>query len=179
MSSFDEKLVSALRGGPLGLSELVGETGFARQTVHNHLQSLVERGLVVKETLPGGRGRPKVSYRLTPGLPRDPSTTKMVGLSDRADHRLGELSGGEQQRVSIARALANHPSLILVDEPTGDLDTKTRQEVIGRLKDLCKEEGVTVIMVTHDPIAAEYADRLIHMRDGKIEGERVLASRQV
>ena len=77
MSSFDEKLVSALRGGPLGLSELVGETGFARQTVHNHLQSLVERGLVVKETLPGGRGRPKVRYRLTPGLPRDPSTTDL------------------------------------------------------------------------------------------------------
>ena len=77
MNAFDEKLVLALRGGPLGLSELVGETGFARQTVHNHLQSLVERGLVVKKTLPGGRGRPKVKYRLTPGLPRDLPTTDL------------------------------------------------------------------------------------------------------
>jgi len=99
---------------------------------------------------------------------------KMVGLSDRADHRPDELSGGEQQRVAIARALANHPSLILADEPTGDLDTRTGQEVIGKLKELCKDEGVTVIMVTHDPVAAEFADRIIRMRDGRIQGERAL-----
>ena len=77
LNSFDEKLVSTLRDGPLGLSELVRETGFARQTIHNHLQNLVEHGLVMKETLPGGRGRPKVKYRLTPGLPRDFSTTDL------------------------------------------------------------------------------------------------------
>ncbi len=101
---------------------------------------------------------------------------EMVGLLDRADHRPDELSGGEQQRIAIARALANQPSLILADEPTGDLDTKTGQEVIGRLKALCKEEGVTVIMVTHDPIVAEHSDRIIRMRDGRIEGERILVT---
>ncbi len=99
---------------------------------------------------------------------------KMVGLSDRADHRPDELSGGEQQRIAIARALANQPSLILADEPTGDLDTKTGKEIIGELKALCKDEEVTVIIVTHDPVAAELADRIVYMRDGTIEGEKVL-----
>mgnify|MGYP002153774449 CR=1 FL=1 len=99
---------------------------------------------------------------------------KMVGLTDRATHKPDELSGGEQQRIAIARALANHPSLVLADEPTGDLDTKTGHEVVGELRDLCKGEGVTVIMVTHDPVAAEHADRIVQMRDGMIKGERVL-----
>ena len=96
---------------------------------------------------------------------------QIVGLSDRAKHRPDELSGGEQQRVAIARALANNPSIILADEPTGDLDTKTGREVILTLHDAAKREDVTVVAVTHDPVVTENADRVLEMRDGQIMGE--------
>jgi putative ABC transport system ATP-binding protein len=95
-----------------------------------------------------------------------------VGLSDRMEHRPDELSGGEQQRVAIARSLANKPSLILADEPTGDLDTKTGSEVVRVLHDAAKQENVTVVVVTHDPIVGEKADRIIEMRDGRILSEK-------
>jgi len=95
-----------------------------------------------------------------------------MGLSDRSEHRPDELSGGEQQRVAIARSLANEPSIILADEPTGDLDTKTGQEVILALHDAAKKENVTVVVVTHDPVVTEKADRILEMRDGKIVNEK-------
>jgi putative ABC transport system ATP-binding protein len=91
-----------------------------------------------------------------------------VGLADRADHRPDELSGGEQQRVAIVRALANKPSIVLADEPTGDLDTKTGKEVMQTLCNLSKTEEATVIVVTHDPVVAELATRIFDMRDGTI-----------
>lgn len=97
---------------------------------------------------------------------------EMMGLSDRGEHRPDELSGGEQQRVAIARSLANEPSIILADEPTGDLDTKTGQEVILALHDAAKKENVTVVVVTHDPVVTEKADRILEMRDGKIVNEK-------
>jgi len=97
---------------------------------------------------------------------------EMMGLSDRSEHRPDELSGGEQQRVAIARSLANEPSIILADEPTGDLDTKTGQEVILALHDAAKKENVTVVVVTHDPVVTERADRILEMRDGKILNEK-------
>ncbi len=89
-----------------------------------------------------------------------------VRLSDRADHLPDELSGGEQQRVAIARALANKPRLVLADEPTGELDTKTGSEVVQAMYDLAKNENATVFVVTHDPVVSEKADRLFEMRDG-------------
>jgi len=97
-----------------------------------------------------------------------------VGLAERVGHLPDELSGGEQQRVAIARALANKPSVILADEPTGDLDTKTGMEVVQILHDTSKKENATVIVVTHDPMISEKADRILHMRDGQIIGEKGL-----
>jgi len=91
-----------------------------------------------------------------------------VGLRDRALHLPSELSGGEQQRVSIARALANHPRLILADEPTGNIDSKTGKKIIDLMKKLNKEQGITFIVTTHDDLMANNADRVITITDGEI-----------
>ena len=91
-----------------------------------------------------------------------------VGLKERLTHLPDELSGGEQQRVAIARALANHPKIILADEPTGDLDTKTGTEVVQIMYEAAKKENASVLVVTHDPVVADRAERLFEMRDGMI-----------
>jgi putative ABC transport system ATP-binding protein len=95
----------------------------------------------------------------------------LVGIRDRADHVPSELSGGQQQRVSIARALLLEPELILADEPTGNLDTRSGREVLEILRDLATHDGHTIVMVTHDPGAAAIADRVVFLRDGRIAGE--------
>ncbi|HET6222921.1 MAG TPA: ABC transporter ATP-binding protein, partial [Dongiaceae bacterium] len=91
-----------------------------------------------------------------------------VGLTAWIDHRPYELSGGQQQRVAIARALENRPRIILADEPTGDLDSKTGQQILTLLRALADHEGVTLLMATHDPAAAEFATDLYQLRDGQI-----------
>lgn len=91
-----------------------------------------------------------------------------VGLAERVRHKPNELSGGERQRVSVARALANDPEIILADEPTGNLDTETGQSILDLLKDLSTRDGKTVILVTHDPEAAAISDRIIKLRDGRV-----------
>ena len=95
----------------------------------------------------------------------------LVGIRDRAEHLPSELSGGQQQRVSIARALLLDPDLILADEPTGNLDTRSGREVLQILRGLAKPGGQTVVMVTHDPSAAAVADRVVFLRDGRVAGE--------
>ncbi|MEP6775287.1 MAG: ABC transporter ATP-binding protein, partial [Chloroflexota bacterium] len=90
-----------------------------------------------------------------------------VGLGARTDHRPNQLSGGEQQRVAIARSLANHPKILLADEPTGNLDSATGSEVMALLREL-NADGLTMILVTHDMAVASYADRMVRLRDGKI-----------
>ena len=91
-----------------------------------------------------------------------------VGLSDKYDRYHTQLSGGEQQRVSIARALANDPSLLLADEPTGELDTQNTRVIMELLQELNENDGLTIVEVTHDPLCAEYAERVIKMQDGNI-----------
>jgi putative ABC transport system ATP-binding protein len=101
-----------------------------------------------------------------------------MGLSDRADHHPSQLSGGQQQRVAIARALVNEPSLILADEPTGNLDTKTSIEVMRLLQELRERSGITIVLITHEPDIAAYGTRIISVRDGVIISDKPNVPRQ-
>ena len=95
-------------------------------------------------------------------------TVNLLGLKERLHHRPSELSGGEQQRVALARAVVSDPKIVLADEPTGNLDSQNSETVLTMLKDLNQELGQTLIMITHNPEAAAYAGRIVHMRDGRI-----------
>jgi putative ABC transport system ATP-binding protein len=136
------------------------EVGFVLQTFHmiaglsaidNASLKLVGTGMRVREAY----------QRMTPLLER-------LGLDERADHRVGTLSMGERQRVAIAKALSTDPGLLLADEPTGNLDTRRGHEVLVLLRELCRERGTAVLLVTHDPQAAALADRALALRDGRL-----------
>jgi putative ABC transport system ATP-binding protein len=96
------------------------------------------------------------------------AVTTLLGLRERLKHKPSELSGGEQQRVALARAIISEPKIVLADEPTGNLDTKSSETVLALLRQLNKELGQTIVMITHNPEAATYGDRVLHMRDGMV-----------
>jgi ABC-type lipoprotein export system ATPase subunit len=101
---------------------------------------------------------------------------ELVGLGHRMDHHPSQMSGGQQQRVAIARALVNQPALLLADEPTGNLDSTTTEEILMTFQKLNNEEGITIVIVTHEQDVAKHCKRIVHMRDGRIEGEETLAT---
>lgn len=159
---FEDKEVSRL--GSSELARIRGlRIGFIFQTFNllSRLTALsnVELGM----TYAGGVDRKQAVEALT-----------KVGLADRINHRPIELSGGEQQRVAIARALVKNPSLFLADEPTGQLDSVSGQEVISILTSLNRQQGITLIMVTHDASIARNCQRIIHIKDGEIVAEEKL-----
>jgi putative ABC transport system ATP-binding protein len=104
-----------------------------------------------------------------PLAPQFLDVLKLLGIEGRLDHKPRALSGGEQQRVAIARAIVNQPAILLADEPTGNLDTENSNAVLQLLRDLNRRLGQTILMITHNPEAAGYGDRIVHMRDGHIE----------
>jgi ABC-type lipoprotein export system ATPase subunit len=112
----------------------------------------------------------KALVRARPRRPQAMELLDAFGLKDRLRHRPGQLSGGERQRVAIARALINRPALLLADEPTGNLDTKTGRVILDVLIGLHKQQGQSILLVTHDPQVAEHADRVVTLDDGKVKG---------
>lgn len=110
-----------------------------------------------------------IAHKNGPLDPQFLEALKLLGIEGRLDHKPRALSGGEQQRVAIARAIVNGPAILLADEPTGNLDTENSTAVLGLLRDLNARLGQTILMITHNPEAAGYGDRIVRMRDGRIE----------
>jgi putative ABC transport system ATP-binding protein len=145
------------------LSDLRRRVGFVFQ-FFNLIPRLTARDNVELSLSIAGVGR-------TERRKRAEELLETVGLKDRIKHKPAELSGGQQQRVAIARALANNPRFLLLDEPTGNIDSKTAREIISLIKKLNKEKGVTIIMVTHDQHLAREAQRTVQMFDGEITSD--------
>ena len=159
---FDDREVSRLSGGEL--AKIRGQKiGFIFQTFNllPRLTALANVELGMRYA--GGSDRRLAVEAL-----------ERVGLSERATHRPTELSGGEQQRVAIARALVKNPPLILADEPTGNLDSRSGEEIISILTALHADKGITLLMITHDANIAHHCQRIIHIKDGQVETEEKL-----
>ncbi|MBI4296446.1 MAG: ABC transporter ATP-binding protein [Chloroflexi bacterium] len=160
--ALDGKEVSRLRSG-----ELAGvrgqRIGFVFQTFNLLPQISALNNVELGMRYAGGIDRQRAMEALA-----------RVGLDGRSHHRPNELSGGEQQRVAIARALVKRPSIVLADEPTGNLDSRNGREIMSILTNLHTEQGITLVMITHEPSIARYCQRIIHIKDGQIETEEVV-----
>jgi len=139
------------------------KVGFIFQTFNllPYLNAIENVGLPMEGTKKSGDEKRKRARELL----------KMVGLSEREEHRSHRLSAGEQQRVAIARALANNPAIVLADEPTGNLDSKTGYEIVRLLSKLSTDQGTTIVMVTHDSRVASYAGRILFLYDGRLKAQ--------
>jgi len=137
--------------------------GFVFQAFNLMPALTVQDNITLPLRLAGRRAKPKLVAQVI----------EQVGLGERRRHLPAELSGGQQQRVAIARALVTRPAVLFADEPTGALDTRTARDVLGLLRRSVQEAGQTVVMVTHDPVAAAYADRVVFLADGRLVGELV------
>jgi putative ABC transport system ATP-binding protein len=158
----DGKEVSKLSGGDL--SKVRGQKiGFIFQSFN-----LLPYLSAIDNVLLGQKYAGKVDVKVAK------EALDKVGLADRIKHRPNEMSGGEQQRVAVARALAKNPPIILADEPTGNLDSKSSKEIMSILSGLHQEQNITLVMITHDPNIAHYCQRIIHIQDGQIISEEKL-----
>jgi putative ABC transport system ATP-binding protein len=151
----------------LGEMSEADRTRLRKQTVafvfqkFNLLPNLTARdNIAVARYLAGKEQKPDTQFE---------EALKLLGIAERLDHKPSALSGGEQQRVAIARAIVNHPAILLADEPTGNLDTENSKAVLSLIRDLNARLGQTILMITHNPEAAAYGHRTLHMRDGQIE----------
>jgi len=151
----------------LGEMSEADRTRLRKQTVafvfqkFNLLPNLTARdNIAVARYLAGKEQKPDAQFE---------EALKLLGIAERLDHKPSALSGGEQQRVAIARAIVNHPAILLADEPTGNLDTENSKAVLSLIRDLNARLGQTILMITHNPEAAAYGHRTLHMRDGQIE----------
>jgi putative ABC transport system ATP-binding protein len=151
-------------------NDLTGMTDAARTLLRRHKVGFVFQKFNLLPTLDAYHNIALAQHIHGNGFDphRFEAVTNLLGLSDRLHHKPSELSGGEQQRVALARAIISEPKIVLADEPTGNLDTKTSDAVLALLRQLNKDFGQTIVMITHNPEAATYGNRVLHMRDGMV-----------
>jgi putative ABC transport system ATP-binding protein len=151
-------------------NDLTGMTDAARTLLRRHKVGFVFQKFNLLPTLDAYHNIALAQHIHGNGFDphRFEAVTKLLGLSDRLHHKPSELSGGEQQRVALARAIISEPKIVLLDEPTGNLDTKTSDTVLALLRQLNKDFSQTIVMITHNPEAATYGNRVLHMRDGMV-----------